>query len=84
MSGLPSQIIYGIIDLFATDWKCHFYYVQKYFFVITPILFHMPALLLHVATSAIGHCICAQCKEANISFIVRNILKNKGGGYLMR
>ena len=75
MSGLLSQMTYSIIDLFPTDWKCHFYYVKKYFIMITPLLFHMPTPL-RVAAFAIRYCIYAQREEVNISFIVK---KNSGG-----
>lgn len=47
-----------------------------YFIMITPILFHMPAHLLHVATSATEYYVYIHCKEVNILFIVIKILKN--------
>lgn len=50
---------------------------RKSLIMISPILLHLPAPLLHRATSVIGHYIHVQGREVSMVFLVRKILKNK-------
>ena len=45
--------------------------------MIPPFLLHLPAPLLHRATSVIGYYIYVQDREVSMVFLVRKILKNK-------